>query len=624
MGIKSILKSILKSGAFHANGRPRGWLRRLVFDKTVVHSKDPKRGFYYLVYGFDGQPRPAFASWILPGLNARKQFDSSTGDKKRTDIIQSKSLAGILAGASRISIITTVHCDYVAVFLQTLLKPLCGEVVVLYDMPKDFPDDLYFVICPHQFNDLPPPMKRIVYQLEQSDRSPWFTQNYIDILSDSLAIFDYNIENIAYLQSRGILYRDIFYMPVLPLVPEGFNTEVLNTEPAPLATDFDVLFYGTINDRRKVYLDRLRREFRVKVAHRLFGAEREALIKSAPLVVNIHHYKDSFLETTRLSEVLGLGGRIVSETAIDQSNHSGFEDSVIFCPSDDVESMVLAIKTALKDKTEQDSHHDVARVAALKPMRAEAGFFFYRALLALGMIDYSQFYDLTHDWVLPDEPLLLNLPENPDRRIWAQVQYQQNSAQKPPVIFNGLRHRQSWIGCAFSYKYIGQKAIEQGIKQVQIQEDDAKFLPQYDSNTAIIRDYLAENIGEWDGFVGLLIDCPQSAKITRVSEFNGLQFIHIDFFISMVYGIYATPMLDKMADYPLKPFAQMTKKDAIDTYLNRPPVRVVTVAPFIVEHCTEFDSTLWPVNNAETTASIEATQARLAQMVKAFLATKGD
>ena len=470
MGIKSVLKAL----AFHANGRPRGWLRRLVFDKTVVHSKDPKPGFYYLVYGFDGQPRAAFASWLLPGLNARKQFDSSTNDKKRTDIIQ----ANTLAGASRISIITPRGYDDVAGFLQSLLKPLCGEVALLYDMPQDFPDDLYFVLCPHHFNDLPPPMKRIVYQLEKSKGSAWFGQNYIDNIRDSLAIFQYDIDTITHLQSHGILYRDVFYMPLPSLLQK-----------------------------------------------------------------------------------------------------SGVEKS-------------------------------------------QAEFFFYRALLALGMIDYDQFYDLTKDWVLPDEPLLLNLPENPDRRIWAQNQCQQNSAQKPPVIFNGLRHRQSWIGCAFSYKYIGQKAIEQGIKQVQIQEDDAKFLPQYDMLTPIIRDYLAENIGEWDGFVGLLIDCPQSAKISRVSEFNGVQFIHIDFFISTVYGIYATPMLHKMADYPLKPFAQMTKKDAIDTYLNCPPVRVVTVSPFIVEHCTEFDSTLWPVNNAETTASIEATQARLAQMVAAFLAIK--
>ena len=64
-------------------------------------------------------------------------------------------------------------------------------------MPEEgYLDVLYIVICPQMFPVLPG--QYIVYQLEQSVSSRWFTDDYLARLENSLAIFDYSLKNIAF------------------------------------------------------------------------------------------------------------------------------------------------------------------------------------------------------------------------------------------------------------------------------------------------------------------------------------------------------------------------------------------------------------------------------------------
>ncbi len=113
-----------------------------------------------------------------------------------------------------------------------------------------------------------------------------------------------------------------------------------------------MLFYGAYNERRNKILERLGKEFRVKSVCDVYGDEMHDIIRSAPVVVNIHFYENALLETTRISEVLSLGARVVSERGIDEDKNRDFAPCVRFCPMDDVEALVTAIKAELAEAKE--------------------------------------------------------------------------------------------------------------------------------------------------------------------------------------------------------------------------------------------------------------------------------
>ena len=569
--------SLLKRLAFHKNNRPRGWVRRLVF-KNRGALKKPRTIFYRLVFKKNGRPRPHFAPWINMGITARQHFKSSALDKMRDEIINNNKLARV----KTITIMATGHVEYNARVMERWLSVLDIRVRVVIGNISKFNDDLYIVLCPQSFIVLPPPMKRIIFQLEQGGRASWFTDEYMESLSESLAIFDYSSDNVQFLQDSGISYRDIFELIIAPIA-DYMPTE----KPVEKSPDFDVLFYGAYNDRRNKILDRLSKEFRVKSVCDVYGDEMRDIIRQARVVVNIHFYENALLETERLANAVSLGIRVVSERGSDEDKNRDFESCVRFCPIDDVEALVAAIKAEL---AEADTPPKLPT-----DLMVQARFRFYRALLAIGMIDYARFYRLTDDFALPTDKIMLGLPENGARRAYALAQNPQDV-----YIFDGLRYRTGWIGCAMSFKYIAQKALDAGFETLQIYEDDACFSKDHQKQLKIINAYLAENKGSWDVFSGILVDIPSHVNVLDVCDYKGLRFIYLDYFVSMVYGVYPRAILQKIADYPMNDTRELIQEDdQIDIYLRRDPVRCLTTSPFLVTHAKGLDSTLWPLTNEE-------------------------
>ena len=113
------------------------------------------------------------------------------------------------------------------------------------------------------------PKKYIVYQLEQTgqdkkdgkdgqkqkdgkdnekNNSSWFNKNYIKKLKSAISVWDYSLRNVQNLKSYGIhaTYVPLIYMPTLDTIPRLPEQE----------KTIDVLFYGSINQRRKkIYQD---------------------------------------------------------------------------------------------------------------------------------------------------------------------------------------------------------------------------------------------------------------------------------------------------------------------------------------------------------------------------------
>lgn len=81
--------------------------------------------------------------------------------------------------------------------------------------------------------------------------------------------------------------------------------------------DIDVAFVGSMTDRRKRILDRLRRRFDIQTFH-AFGKEMTRIFNRSKIILNIH--AEDYLDTeTRIFEALGCGAFVLTETLAEES-----------------------------------------------------------------------------------------------------------------------------------------------------------------------------------------------------------------------------------------------------------------------------------------------------------------
>jgi len=98
----------------------------------------------------------------------------------------------------------------------------------------------------------------------EQHHSPWMTNEYIETLKTSLAVLDYSIDNIDYVQKRGVPFSQAYFVPIHPC-RQLFDNEVIER-------DIDVLFYGAISsERRRHYIEALSNEFKIRIETELFG-----------------------------------------------------------------------------------------------------------------------------------------------------------------------------------------------------------------------------------------------------------------------------------------------------------------------------------------------------------------
>jgi hypothetical protein len=170
---------------------------------------------------------------------------------------------------------------------------------------------------------LTPPADAILYNLEQiTEGSAWINSAYLDLLR-RYRVWDYAQRNIEALARVGVIaaHCAIGYMPALTRIP-----------PAD-AQDVDVLFVGSVNERRQKVLTDIQRAGKiVKVGHGLYGEARDAHIAAARIVINLHFYESQVLEIVRISYLLANRICVVSETGFDPGLDAQLAGAVAFAP----------------------------------------------------------------------------------------------------------------------------------------------------------------------------------------------------------------------------------------------------------------------------------------------------
>lgn len=151
--------------------------------------------------------------------------------------------------------------------------------------------------------------RSVFYQLEQlSDNEGWFNAEREALLHKADWVWDYSEENAAFLKQRG--FSRVAHLPL------GFHPALSRIRHLPEADkDIDVLFYGSMNPRRKAILEPLSKLCRVRALFGLYGEQRDGWIARSRIVLNLHYYEAKILEQVRLCYLLNNGCCVVSENS---------------------------------------------------------------------------------------------------------------------------------------------------------------------------------------------------------------------------------------------------------------------------------------------------------------------
>lgn len=340
-----------------------------------------------------------------------------------------------------VCIVTPEHTNFIAKLISDRFVFHGKATRICNEMPSEFLDDLYIILCPQIFKKLPPGEKRVVYQLEQSVSSRWFDGKYFEILENSLAVLDYSLKNIDFLASKNVVYPHVNYLPIGASL--GYGEDV-----SPSDHSAEILFYGDSlsSPRRQKMLSALSKHYKVEVVNNLFGNQMVSRLKAARVVINLHYYENALLEMPRIQECLSLGISVVSEASQDQNEYPELEGAVIFFEEGSISGMIDAVKLAL----------DKANVGVDKSVSESSlkfDFMFDRFLVSMGILPSSHVSKMILPLPKDQNMFGLSMPETIARRkLFLDVK------PKDCFVFDGIRRKPGWVGCGLSYASLARHA----------------------------------------------------------------------------------------------------------------------------------------------------------------------
>lgn len=175
----------------------------------------------------------------------------------------------------------------------------------------------------------------IVYNGEPAS-SPLFVRSLKLLGHKKVIPWDYSAKTTEFLHGLGIPARHVPYAWCPSMCREIYP----GPGPAHWTRDVDVLFVGSINERRRRLLDALRAgatELRVRELFGVWGPERDAWIRRAKIILNVHYWDDSPSEDLRLLLACANTVAVVSEGRPDEPYKT---DWAIWAPYKDLVARV--------------------------------------------------------------------------------------------------------------------------------------------------------------------------------------------------------------------------------------------------------------------------------------------
>ncbi len=481
-----------------------------------------------------------------------------------------------------IRIITTENLLYIATTLEALLKTNNIITSIGFNLSSEEciqSDDntLYIILFDTRTHDLFP-KKYIVYQLEQSS-SPYFTDKYINLLKNATYIWENNSSNFnIYKDHINTINYYSLPIPICDIYNNDYNNEY----------KYDIYFYGTLNDRRIKILEALKYKYNIIYGFHHNDIKKE-YIKKSKIILNLHYYDNTFLETSRINECLLYNKCIISEDSHKYSIiNESYKDIIHIVPIinstlSNINILYNTIDNILRKKLYILNNTVINKINTLKQ---QSLYMFNKLLLP----------------IIPYNKLILSYPLN-SNVIYCltllETSYRIDDFYKQlyrPQLeyFYGIKYSPGWIGTGLSYKTLIDNAIVNNLNTITICEDDCLFTEYYKKNMPIIKEFLQYLDNDWDIFVGAVADFIDETNISKVWVYKNVTFIQIDRFTSMVYNIYNKSSFEHISKWDYT--NTDVHNNTIDRYLSLKKLRIIVPVPFIVKCCYTL-STLWGISS---------------------------
>lgn len=177
------------------------------------------------------------------------------------------------------------------------------------------------VIGAHQQVDMPQlPTNTIIWNTEQLiEGSWWLTERYIGILKN-YTVWDYSHANVNILKNMGIEkvhYAGLGYSKDLEIIPQKEK-------------DIDVLFYGSVSERRAAVFEALAGEgIGLKSLYNVYGKERDDYIARSKIVLNVHFFDECYFEPIRVGYLINNKAFVISEKSVNEKDENIMADSIV-------------------------------------------------------------------------------------------------------------------------------------------------------------------------------------------------------------------------------------------------------------------------------------------------------
>jgi hypothetical protein len=223
-------------------------------------------------------------------------------------------------------------CKY-GYYLSLVLKYIFDKEKYITNIVKNIDlnsSNLYIILFSQKVKKYP--KNYIIYNLEQKDISKWINKKFELSILFSKRSWDYSNLNIN--KFNNLLKKKLTYFQ-LPL----FRYSLLDNRYNNNIEDFDILFYGTMNNHRVNILNfiksKMGKKYKIKIINNKFEKELFDYIQKCKIVLNISYYNNALLECYRINEVQSCKKLVISffPNKDDIINYNLYKESVIFVNS---------------------------------------------------------------------------------------------------------------------------------------------------------------------------------------------------------------------------------------------------------------------------------------------------
>ena len=187
------------------------------------------------------------------------------------------------------------------------------------------------------------PSNTIIFNTEQIESINEIWKRRILLLaSKGIVFWDYSNHNLDLLLTKlnvkGRLF-EIGFQKNLQRIKMNDNKEV------------DVLFYGSLNNRReKIINSLLKNNVKVKCLFGVYGKDRDDWIGKSKIVLNLHYYESKIFEIVRIFYLLINAIPIVSEVDENTKLNNNYIKGIMGSSYEDVEKNILSLLENEKER----------------------------------------------------------------------------------------------------------------------------------------------------------------------------------------------------------------------------------------------------------------------------------